>query len=140
MREHYGTGMSKEDIKNLNITKSQLWSKFTDPRTGQHPDVRKRKICMDWCNYQPWRKKWKKRWFMVFDKSPCNNVEVPHYLLKKLWDEFVLRFHVNYLYITEFQGIGFGSAQLFDLTPTRTHSEDLLHLGESQSHLLNPLG
>ena len=42
MREHYSTGVSKEDIKNLNITKSQLWSKFTDPRTGQPPDVRKR--------------------------------------------------------------------------------------------------
>ena len=33
MREHYSAGISKEDIKNLNITKSQLWSKFTDPRT-----------------------------------------------------------------------------------------------------------
>ena len=42
MREHYSTGISKEDIKNLNITKSQLWSKFTDPRTGQPPDVRNR--------------------------------------------------------------------------------------------------
>ena len=34
MRENYGTGMSKEDIKNLNITQAQLWSKFTDPRIG----------------------------------------------------------------------------------------------------------
>ena len=33
MREHYSTGISKEYIKILNITKSQLWSKFTDPRT-----------------------------------------------------------------------------------------------------------
>ena len=37
MREHYSTCISKEDIKSLNITKSQLWSKFTDPRTRQPP-------------------------------------------------------------------------------------------------------
>ena len=42
MRERYSTGISKEDIKNINITKSQLWIKFTNPRTGQPPDVRKR--------------------------------------------------------------------------------------------------
>ena len=48
---------------------------------------------------------------MVFDKPPCNNVEVPQYFLKKLWDDFVLGFHVNYFDITEFQGVGFGSAQ-----------------------------
>ena len=55
MRENYGTGISKENIKNLNITKTQLSSKFTDPRTGHPLDVRKRRVCMDWCNYQPWR-------------------------------------------------------------------------------------
>ena len=33
MREDYSIGISKEDIKNLNITKAQLWSKFTNPRT-----------------------------------------------------------------------------------------------------------
>ena len=48
---------------------------------------------------------------MVFDKPPCNNVEVPQYFLRKLWAEFVLGFHVNYFDIIEFQGVGFGSAQ-----------------------------
>ena len=33
MRENYATCISKEDIKNLNITKSQMWSKFTNSRT-----------------------------------------------------------------------------------------------------------
>ena len=33
MREHYSTGISKEYIKSLNITKAELWRKFTDPRT-----------------------------------------------------------------------------------------------------------
>ena len=48
---------------------------------------------------------------MVFDKPPCNNVEVPHYFLRKMWAEFVLGFHVNYFDIIEFQGVGFGLAQ-----------------------------
>ena len=47
MREHYSTGISKEDIKNLNIAKAQMWSKFTDPRIGQPPYVRKMWVCMD---------------------------------------------------------------------------------------------
>ena len=41
MREHYAIDISKEDIKYLNITKSQLWSKFIDPRIGQPPNVMK---------------------------------------------------------------------------------------------------
>ena len=77
MREYYGTGISKEDIKNLNITKAQLWSKFTDLRIGHPPYVRKRRVCMDWVNYKPWRENWRKRWFMVFYNPPCNNVKVP---------------------------------------------------------------
>ena len=50
-------------------------------------------------------------WFMVFDKAPNNNMEVPLYFLRKLWEEFVLRLHVNYFDITEFQGVGLGFAQ-----------------------------
>ena len=49
---------------------------------------------------------------MVFDKPPCNNVEVPEYFLRKLWVELLLGFHVNYFDITEFQGVCFGSAQV----------------------------
>lgn len=42
------------------------------------------------------------RWFMVFDKAPNNNMEVPLYFLQKLWVEFLLGLHVNYFDITEF--------------------------------------
>ena len=49
---------------------------------------------------------------MVFDKPPCNNVEVPQYFLKKMWAKFVLGFHVNYFDVTEFQGVDFGSTQV----------------------------
>jgi len=111
MRQHYASGLSKEEINNLQITKAQLYSKFIDPRTRQPPVVTKRRICMDWCTYQPWKDNWRKRWFMVFDKPPCNNVEVPQYFLRKLWAEFELGYHVNYFDITEFQGVGLGSAQ-----------------------------
>lgn len=51
------------------------------------------------------------RWFMVFNKAPNNNMEVPLYFLRKLWEEFVLGLHVNYFDITEFQGAGLGSTQ-----------------------------
>ena len=34
MREHYATDISKEDIKYLSITKSQMWRKFIGPRIG----------------------------------------------------------------------------------------------------------
>ena len=51
------------------------------------------------------------RWFMVFEKAPNNNMEVPLYFLRKLWAEFVLGLHVNYFDIIEFQGDGLGSAQ-----------------------------
>jgi hypothetical protein len=111
MREHYSTGLSKEQIKDLNITKAQLYSKFIVPSTGQPPAMMRARVCMDWCIYQPWRDNWRKRWFMVFDRPSCNNLEVPQYFLRKLWAEFELGYHVNYFDITEFQGVSLGSAQ-----------------------------
>jgi hypothetical protein len=57
---------------------------------------------MDWCTYQPFLDNWMDRWFMVFDKPPYNNREVPLYFLRKLWTEFVLGHHVNYFDIGEF--------------------------------------
>ena len=44
---------------------------------------------------------------MVFNKPPCNNVEVPQYFVRKLWADFVLGFHVNYFDITKFEDVGF---------------------------------
>ena len=66
---------------------------------------------MGWCIYQPWRDNWMDHWFMVFDKAPNNNMEVPLYFLRKLWVEFVIGLHVNYFDVTEFQGAGLGSPQ-----------------------------
>jgi hypothetical protein len=30
------------------------------------------------------------RWYMVFDKPPCNNMEMPLYFLRKLWVDFIM--------------------------------------------------
>ena len=76
---------------------------------------------------------------MVFDKLPCNNVKVPQYFLRKMWDNFVLGFHVIYIDITESTALVLSQLKI-NLTPTGTHSEDLLHLGESLTRFLNPLG
>ena len=78
---------------------------------------------MDWCIYQPWRDHWMDQWFMVFDKAPNNNMEVPLYFLRKLWTEFMLGLHVNYFDIIEFQGASFWSAQ------DRTHARRNTMLG-----------
>ena len=102
MRELYSPRSSKEQFKYLNITKVDLHSKFTNPRTNQPPIVTKRGVCMDWFHFQPWKDNWMKRWFMVFDKPACNNMDVPLYFLRKTWAEFVLGLHVNYFDITKF--------------------------------------
>ena len=81
MREFYSTELSKEGVKDLNISKQELLSKFRNPRDNIVPPVTKRRICMDWCIYQPWRDHWMDRWFMVFDKAPNHNMEVPLYFL-----------------------------------------------------------
>ena len=111
MREFYSNGLSKEGIKELNISKQELLSKFRNPRDNTMPPITKRKICMDWCIYQPWRDNWMDRWFMVFDKAPNKNMEVPLYFFRRLWAEFVLGLHVNYFDISELQGAGLGFAQ-----------------------------
>jgi len=74
---------------------------FIDLRTRVHPPVRKRHICMEWCNYQPFFDNWMDRLFMVFDKPLYNNREVPLYFLRKLWIEFMLGLHVIYFGIGE---------------------------------------
>jgi hypothetical protein len=86
MFDYYRTGLDKNQVRDLNITKQDLMSLFIDPRSGLQPPVNKRHICMDWCIHQQFRDNWMDRWFMVFDKPPCNNREVPLYFLRKLWE------------------------------------------------------
>jgi hypothetical protein len=41
MREYYSTNISKEEVKNLHITKEMIVQLFIDPRTNQPHDPRK---------------------------------------------------------------------------------------------------
>lgn len=102
MRKFYSIGLNKDQIKYLNITKQQLMGLFTNPRMKKTPLVTKGHICMDWCNIHPFKDNYMDTWFMVFDKAPSNNGEVPLYFLTKLWEEFVMGQHVNNFYIFEF--------------------------------------
>ena len=51
MREFYSIGLSKEGVKDLNISKQALLSKFCNPRDNTMPPITKMRICMDWCIY-----------------------------------------------------------------------------------------
>ena len=47
-REHYSTNMSKQEVKDLHITKEMIVQLFIDPRTNQETHPRKKHICMEW--------------------------------------------------------------------------------------------
>lgn len=116
MREYYFNGLTKEKINDLNITKAQLYSLFTDLRKHQPPSIMKPRVCMDWCYFQPWRDKWMQKLFKIFDVHPCNNREVPQYFLRKLWAEFLMGEHVNYFDIAKSLSHGLGSSQVHPAT------------------------
>ena len=46
---NYFDGLSYKDIKNLKITKDQLFSLFQDPSTGLVPPINRAHISIDWC-------------------------------------------------------------------------------------------
>jgi hypothetical protein len=86
MFEFYRTGLDRNQVRDLGISKQDLMSLFIDPRSGQQPPVTKKHICIDWCIHPQILQNWMDRWFMVFDAPPCNNREVPLYFLRKLWE------------------------------------------------------
>jgi len=134
MFDYYRDGIDRKQVRDLNITKKDLMSLFIDPRTKLQPPMSKRHICMDWCNRQQFKDNWMNRRFMVFDKPPCNNREVPLYFLRKLREEFILGHHVNFLDIGEFQEVGLGS------THDREHARHDPMLGPHPPRWrLNPL-
>jgi hypothetical protein len=104
----YNSRLDRNQVRDLNISKQNLMSLFIDPRTRVKPHVKKKCICMDWCIHPQFFDNSMDSWFMVFDKPPCNNMEVPLYFLRKLWAEFILGHHVNYFDIGDFQGVGQG--------------------------------
>jgi hypothetical protein len=73
--------------------------------------VTKKLIFIDWCIHPQISQNMMDRWYMVFDKPPCNNKEVPLYFLQKLWAKFILGRHVKYFDMGDFHRVGRGSSQ-----------------------------
>ncbi|XP_059073863.1 uncharacterized protein LOC131874482 [Cryptomeria japonica] len=111
MREQYADGLSYKEIKDLKISKAAIAALFVNPRTDQPVDPPKIKLSIKWCTNDGIVKKIWDRWWMVFDKPPNNNLDVPFYFIKKVCAEFVLGKHVNYFDIQPFQGVGLGMPQ-----------------------------
>jgi hypothetical protein len=95
MYEYYSNGLDKNQVKELGISKQQILSIFRDPRNGQELPLTKKHISIDWCIHPQISQNSMDMWYMVFDKPPCNNREMPLYFLRKLWDEINLGKHVN---------------------------------------------
>ena len=89
-RQYYYDGLSYKDIKDLKITKDQLFSLFRDPRTRLVPPTSRAHISIDWCLEPNIKANWMDRWDMVFDEDPHGNRDIPFYFLRKLYEEFIL--------------------------------------------------
>ena len=109
-RKYYSDGLSYKDIKDLKITKDQLFSLFQDPSTGLVPPTSQAHISID-CIEQNIKANWMDRWYMVFDEDPQGNMDIPFNFLRNLYVEFILGKHVNYFNILDFQGVGHGMPQ-----------------------------
>ena len=58
--------------------------------------------------------------YILCYKHTCNNMKLPLWFARKLWDEFILCYHVNYFDIGDFKGVNcFLLAQ--DLASTRNN-------------------
>ena len=101
-KQFYANGISYKDVKNLKITKEMLFSLFRGPSNGRTPPVSKPYISIDWCIEPRIKENWMDRWYMVFDKDPYDNKDIPLYFLRNLYSEFILGKHVNYFDILEF--------------------------------------
>lgn len=110
-KEQYANGLDYKAVKKLKITKEHIYALFKDPKMGQVPNLNRDHLSIEWCEYQPFKENWMDRWFMVFDHPPHNNREIPLYFYKKMYAEFVLKKHVNYFDLLQFQGVGRGMPQ-----------------------------
>ena len=101
-RKYYSDGLSYKDIKDLKITKDQLFSLFRDPSIGSVPPTGRAHIFIDRCMELNIKSYWMDRWYMVFDEDPHGNRDIPFYFLRKLYAKFILRKHINYFDILVF--------------------------------------
>ena len=125
MRQYYSDGLSYKYIKNLKITKDQLFSLCQDPSTRLVPPTNRAHISIDRCMEPNVKANWMDRWYMVFVEDPHGNRDIPFYYLRKLYVEFISGKHVNYFYILEFQGVGHWMPQ--DREGDRTNPNSVPH-------------
>jgi hypothetical protein len=85
MYKYYITSLDKNQIKEMSISKQQLLSIFRDPINGQKLALSRKHISIDWCIHPQISQNLMDRWYMVFDKPPCNNKEMLLYFPRKLW-------------------------------------------------------
>jgi hypothetical protein len=76
MFEYYNTRLDINQVRDLGISKKQVFFVFRDPRNGQELHMNKKCICINMCIHPKISKNLMDRWYMVFDKPPCNNMEV----------------------------------------------------------------
>ena len=84
----YDDGLDYDEVSALNITKDDIVSLFVDPKIGKKVDRKKPKLSIKWCTNEAMCANFWDRWWMVFDKPPHNNLEVPFYFIKKLYAKF----------------------------------------------------
>jgi hypothetical protein len=95
MYEYYSIGLDKNQINEMRISKQKILSTFRDARNGHELPLTKKHISIDWCIHPQISQNSMNRWYMVFDKPPCNNREMPLYFLRKLSVDFIMGKHIN---------------------------------------------
>ena len=95
-RQYYCDGLSYKHIKNLKITKDQLFSLLWDPSTRLVPPTSQAHISIAWYIEPNIKAIWMDHWYMVFDEDPHGNRDIPFYFLRKFSAEFILDQNVNY--------------------------------------------
>ena len=95
-----------DEVATLNITKDDIVILFVDPKISKKLEQTKPKLSIKWCANGAMHLNFWDFWWMVFDKPPHNNLEVPFYFIRKLYEKFVLGLKVNYWSMRPKMGVG----------------------------------
>ena len=96
-------GLLYDQLIAKGILKSDTCALFNDPTTNNSLEGTTKTVLIHWCNHNKMKLSFSDRWYMLFDKIPCNNNEVPLYFLRKLYCEFILGEMPNYFNFYQFQ-------------------------------------
>ena len=95
-KRYYANKLSFQDVRKKDIPKGIICALFR--KFGKQNTIREttKPFPIHWCIHDGIRNNLWDRWWMVFDAFPCNNNEVPMYLLRKLYFKFDLGEIPNY--------------------------------------------